>query len=249
MELKKISSRFLLFVSILLLLSGCWSRRELNDLAVASAIGIDKHKDGYLLTAQIINPSQVAPLASSTPGTPVTIYQATGGTVFEALRQLTRKSSRKVYLSHLRIVVFSEEIAKEGLRNPLDFLSRDHELRTDFYIAVARKERAENVLKVLNAQERIPANAFFSLLEVTEEAFAAATEKKIDELISEIVSEGKDPVLTGMSIIGSINKGGHMDNLQKVDAPAKLKVNGTAVFRDDKLVGWLNGTETKGYII
>lgn len=36
-----------------LLLSGCWSRNEINDIAVVTAIGIDKQKDQYTVSLQV----------------------------------------------------------------------------------------------------------------------------------------------------------------------------------------------------
>ncbi|MDP4086958.1 MAG: Ger(x)C family spore germination protein, partial [Bacillota bacterium] len=43
---KKIS--FLLMMLSAFFLSGCWDRREVNDLALVTAAGIDKKSDGLL---------------------------------------------------------------------------------------------------------------------------------------------------------------------------------------------------------
>ncbi|MGV2503259.1 Ger(x)C family spore germination protein, partial [Priestia megaterium] len=41
----------LLMILVTALLSSCWSKKELTDLAIVSAVGIDKTKDGkYHLT-------------------------------------------------------------------------------------------------------------------------------------------------------------------------------------------------------
>lgn len=53
-------------LAVLMLLSvivmpGCWDKRELTDLAIISAIGIDRTNEGnYVLHFQIINPGNVA---------------------------------------------------------------------------------------------------------------------------------------------------------------------------------------------
>lgn len=53
-------------LTVLMLLSvivlpGCWDKRELTDLAIISAIGIDRTNEGnYVLHLQIINPGNVA---------------------------------------------------------------------------------------------------------------------------------------------------------------------------------------------
>ncbi|MBH9787576.1 Ger(x)C family spore germination protein, partial [Clostridioides difficile] len=38
-----------------LLLSGCWSKRELNELAIVVALGIDKIDEEYEITVQIVD--------------------------------------------------------------------------------------------------------------------------------------------------------------------------------------------------
>ncbi|MCT9852610.1 Ger(x)C family spore germination protein, partial [Priestia megaterium] len=67
----------LLMITITILLSSCWSKKELTDLAIVAAMGVDKTKDGrYHLTLQIINPGNVAGVMVGGGGTqspPITI--------------------------------------------------------------------------------------------------------------------------------------------------------------------------------
>lgn len=153
----------LLPILLLTLLTGCWNSRELNSLAIAVALGIDKVGDHYMVSAQVVVPSNIA---SSKGGddVAVTMYKSEGKTVFEALRRMTTVAPRKIYLPHLRVLVLGEELAKEGIAKPLEFLSRDHEPRTDFFIVVAKHLTAENVLKVMTPLEKIPANKMYSSL-------------------------------------------------------------------------------------
>ena len=46
---------------------GCWDRRELNTLAIVTAIGVDKSKDDdkFILTYQILKPRQIKSQSSS----------------------------------------------------------------------------------------------------------------------------------------------------------------------------------------
>jgi len=46
--------KIILIISLLFLTTGC-SYQEINDLAIASAMGIDLKDDDYILTAQIMN--------------------------------------------------------------------------------------------------------------------------------------------------------------------------------------------------
>lgn len=242
---------FIILILICTTLTGCWSRRELNDLAIAIAIGIDKAEDGqYLVSTQIVNPGEIA---AKTGGggtvnyTPVTTYQTKAGSIMEALRKLTTISPRKVYVSHIRMLVIGEEVARDGIKDVLDFFSRDHEFRTDFYIVVAKENRAEEVLSTLTQLEKIPTNKMFASLEMSEKSWAPTKGVFLDELISKLVSEGIEPVLTAVMIIGDEEKGVSSENVQEIIPPAELRYVNLGAFKKDKLIGWLDKNESKGF--
>ncbi len=121
----------LIALLFLTLLAGCWDKKELNDLAIAVGLAIDKSEGGYKLSTQIVNPSEVSPQANSSGITPVTVRSKQGKTMYEAIRRLSLTNSRRIYTSHLRLLVISEEVAKEGITEVLDYLSRDKDFRAN----------------------------------------------------------------------------------------------------------------------
>ena len=129
---------------------------------------------------------------------------------------MTIKSPRRIYAAHLRLFIIGEELAKEeGISQILDLLSRDPEFRTDFYIIVAKGTTADQVLKILSIPlESIPANKIFSSLENSEEVWAVTGAYTLDEIISDLVSKGKHPLLTGLEITGDPKRGETKDNMQ-----------------------------------
>ncbi|MFE8697216.1 Ger(x)C family spore germination protein [Cytobacillus sp. FJAT-53684] len=233
---------------ILSTLTSCWSRKEVANLAIAVALGIDKQEGEYIVSVQIINPAETA--SSEKAGgydTPVTTYTARGQMLVEGLRKLTKEIPRKVYLAHLRMIVIGEEIAKEGIYDALDFLSRDHEMRTDFYIIVAKEHTAVEILKVLTGIEKIPANKLFNSLEISTEEWAATGKIRLNELMDDIVSEGTQPTLTGVIIRGNPKEGMKKENVEMISSKTFLSYSGIAAFHKNKLVGWLNEDESKGF--
>ncbi|WP_301169975.1 Ger(x)C family spore germination protein [Brevibacillus nitrificans] len=230
-------------------LTGCWNRRELNELAIAVGFGVDKAGEQYRLSVQVVDPGEVAANKGGTRGrTPVTMYHITAPTIFEALRKMTTISPRKIYNSHLRILVIGEELAKQGIGEVLDFVSRDQEMRTDFYIVVARGQHtAEEALKILTPIEKIPANNLYQSLAASAKAWAPSTTVTLDQLIADLVSDGKQPVLTGLRINGNAHIGQTTTNIEKIDNAATLQYTGLAVFKEDKLIGWLNQNDSIGY--
>jgi spore germination protein KC len=231
----------------LLLETGCWNRRELNDLAIVTALGVDKAERGYHVSVQVVDPGEVAAGSSGSGSSPVTTYDATGDTIIEAVRRMTTVTPRKLYFAHLRMFVIGEALARAGMGNALDLLSRDQEGRTDFYIVVAKGHSAFDVLRILTPMEKIPAAKLYSSLQVSENAWAPTVAVQLDDLITEIVSKGVEPALTGIAIRGDEAAGQQVGNLRKPDTPAKLQYQGIAVFRSDKLIGWMNESESKGF--
>ncbi|HZH58783.1 MAG TPA: Ger(x)C family spore germination protein [Metabacillus sp.] len=231
---------------MLLLTTGCWSKKDLNELAIVTAIGIDKTDDGYSVSIQVLNPSELAGNTRS-GRTEVVRFIKTGETIFETLRKLSTDSPRRIYLAHLREVVFGEELAKDGIGKALDFISRDHEMRTDFYITVAKGSTAADILNVQTAIEKVPANKLFNSLENSENVWAATKTVQLDELINSIVSKGKEPVLTGIYSYGNSEYGSNIENVHNVSPETGLRLDYLAVFKKDKLIGWLNMDESKGF--
>jgi len=236
-----------LLTILLLLLSGCWNRRELNEIAIVMAYGFDKVGDQYQVTAQVVVPSEVAARASGGNLIPVNVYQAKAETLFEAIRKITLSSPRKIYAAHLRMLVIGEELAREGIAETLDFISRDHENRTDFFFAVARGEKAEDILKITTILEKIPANQMYQSLQTSADAWAPSTHVTLDELISDLISTGKQAVLTGIAKTGPTEIGESQENVQRIDPFTHMEYSTLAVFRKDRLVGWLTEEESKGY--
>lgn len=229
-----------------LFLTGCWDRRELNELGITLALGIDKVEDEYQVTAQVVVPSEIS-MKSSTGRSPVTLYQANGETVYEALRKMTKTSPRKIYPGHLRMLVIGEDLAEEGIGESLELLSRDWELRSDFYVAIAKDMTAEEILNVTTTLEAIPANKMFNTLKASETAWAATNGIILDELITDLTNEGKEAVLTGILVTGDQEIGTSKQNVESITPSARIQYDDLAVFKKDKLLGWLTEEESRGY--
>ncbi|WP_369823934.1 Ger(x)C family spore germination protein [Sporosarcina sp. P26b] len=234
----------LLFLT--LFLSGCWDRRELNELGIAMAIGIDKIENEYVISAQVVVPSEVS-MKASTGRSAVTLYTATGETVYEAIRKMTKNDPRKMYPGHLQILVINEDLAKEGIAESLELLSRDWELRSDFYVVVTKDITATEVLNVTTPIENIPANKMFNSLKTSEKNWAGTEGVILDELVTNLISDGKEAVLTGIQVLGNKETGTSKQNVESITPSTRIEYDNLAVFKGDQLVGWLNEEESRGY--
>ena len=242
-----------LIMATILLLSGCWSQNELNELAIISATSIDKNEEGqYIKTIQLINPMNVAGGlqgggAGQSPA--VTVYSATGESVLEAHFKASAKISRKLYHAHANLIVLSEEVVREdGLENVLDAFEREPEIRSTARIVIAHNTKAGDLLKSLTAVDKIPAEKVNGTLEVTEKFRGTNVEMTLQDVIKALTSEGKEPVISGFSMNGDIEQGKKMENVQQSELDTTLEADGLAIFKEGKLIDWYQEDMAKGVI-
>ncbi|CAG7600477.1 Spore germination protein B3 [Paenibacillus solanacearum] len=231
---------------ILTMMPGCWSRKELNELAVVMALGVDLHKDGYIVSAQVLNSSEVGSKERVAAGSsPVITYKSAGRTIPDALQRLLNVAPRMLYLSHVRILVFGESLARKGLSDALDFISRDHQLRNDFFLLVAKNTEASEILDVISPFEQIPANSLYSSILIAHKKWAATGKIKLQQFITELERGGSDPIISGVLLEGDPEAGQSLDNIKSIQPKTLLKHAGLAVFKKDRLVGWLGEAASK----
>lgn len=243
MDWKKALLLFLLFSTVWL--SGCWSSRELSTMAITIGTGIDRSPEGYRVTDQILNVKAIAEKTSNEA--PTVLYSATGKELLEIKRQMTLDVPRKIYNAHLRVLIFGEEFARAGIGKVLDFFERGHEYRDDFYILVAKDSTAQKVLQVITPLETVSGMKIADSLRTAEKVWAPVKSVRLIELLNLLVSQGQNPVLTGVEIANPQPEEASMEALKESDTPTRLKVDNLGVFKKDKLVGWLDEEASKGY--
>ncbi len=244
--MKKKSVLVILILTLSLLLSGCWSSHEVNTLGLTVALGIDRTDEGYLVSEQVINPRVIASQTGSSVS-PVTVHFAQGKDIQETITRLTTMIPRKIYSSHLRMVILSEDIAKEGITDIVDYLLRYHEYRTDFYFAIAKGVTAKDILMTLTPTEMIPGIDMFNKLKTSFEEWAPTEGVRIVQLANKIMADGVNPVINAIEIINDDEKTISTDVLKKTGNYEMLRFTDIGVLNKDKLVGWLNEDESKGY--
>jgi spore germination protein KC len=229
-----------------LLISGCWSSSEINTLGISVCIGIDKTDNGYAVSEQVINPKAIAS-KRATNESPVVVYTGEGENIQAILTGMTTSMSRLIYHSHLRMVILSEEIAEEGIADLVDYFLRHREYRADFYFAIARGVSARELVETLTPIEAIPGVDMFKKLKISQEHWAPTKGIKIVELANAIAAEGVTPVINGVELADEGSEVNSTDVLRQSNDYKKITFTEVGVFQGDKLVGWLDENEAKGY--
>jgi spore germination protein KC len=240
---------FLAIMLTLPLLEGCWNQEELTNLALVMAIGIDKAKQGkgYDITFEIVNPGNVASsFMGGGQGSPVAVYKSTGKTLLEASRNASKKISRRIYYAHTSAIVISEQVAREGIYDLLDILDRDTVFRSTTEIFIARKDSAENIVSTITILDKIPVNKMVKSLNVTEQMLGENTKITLNDLISNVIRQGKEPFANGVTLAGDKKQGKKLSNIESDMPGVIIKTDGIAMFKDGKLIGWIDGSKSRG---
>ncbi|MCM3132467.1 Ger(x)C family spore germination protein [Paenibacillus polysaccharolyticus] len=204
------------------LLTGCWDRIEINDLAIVLATGVDYKNDQIELTSQIFIPRKAGGGDSTgSGGSPsgVTLTRsAEGHTIAEALNRLQRKVPRNMFWGHCEVVVISEDAGKQGIREYIDFFLRYPQIREHAYV-FSTPELAKNMLALLDPLERSSAESLremanmklgtrTTILELAQSIEGPSESVILSRMLSLPPDEGQDKLTTTPYIRGlSLYKG------------------------------------------
>ena len=244
--MSKRTACLLLLVLPLVLLGGCWSRQEMNELAIVLGAGVDRAPDGRVrLTLQLARPSAFAGGAEAGGGTAakqniVWVVSETGDTVYEAERNLALKLSRCIYWGHDVILVIGEEMARGGVRNISNFFMRNPQTRETIWVLVSKGE-AKKLLESHSELEKTSAQSVGFLVRNR-----AGLSVILKDFQMALASCGTNPAAPRVELqkLGQPQGPGMEEKLQHEEAV----ITGTGVFKDDRLAGWLDTSETRGLL-
>ena len=248
-------SRQLLVVGlgmILLLLGGCWNRREIETLAFVMAAGADKavEPDKVQLTVQIARPTALVATAGGGGGAlerAFWLVSSTGYTVFDATRNFAAQSSRRLFWAHNRWLVIGEELAREGLQDVLDYFTRDGETRRTARLAVFKGGKASDFLTTELEMERLSSEAYIGIIQNASTGLSTVVDINIHQFLLAVAGEGIEPVAIRVECIDRLPDVDIRGQMERSTISLSPRITGAAVFRGYKLVGWLDKPETRGY--
>ncbi|NOU73104.1 Ger(x)C family spore germination protein [Paenibacillus sp. LMG 31458] len=225
------SNRLIHVISIVMVLclTGCWDRKEINDIAIMqlSALDLDPFTGGYKGYLQVAIPKTIgAGQASAGGGSKQKTYMSvvSSGTDIESIvTQLERKLSRDVLLSHRRILIVGDTLASKNLAPLMDYITRNPKNRLRTYLVIARDTDAKSL-----------AETSYSLEATKEEAMREiiARKMKIPTMLRDFFASSAAPGIEPIAAAFSKDK--------KDD---KIILDSIALFKNHALVGYVDGNE------
>ena len=214
----------LIFNSVIL--TGCWNYKEIDELAIAAGVAVDKNEDGTLhITIEVVNIS-----GNGKTTIEPKYVESDGDTLFEATRKAIDKEGRRIYWSHAKVVVISEELAREDILKYLDFLFRDAEAREDTWLLISREKTAGEILQskgILNPMVSFQIDDTMR----SQKSISRFPFIKLFEFFDRVFYEQVSAILPAVQLVEQHGE----------KTPV---VGGTAIFKHEKLIGFLNEEDT-----
>lgn len=237
-------------LALALATSGCWSRREIESIAFVLSTGLDvarSEEENVRVSVAIARPLDFGGAQGEGASSPQPwVADATGKTVFEAIRSMRSTSPRILFWGHNSLLVIGEELAREGIAPYLDFFTRDVEPRLTTWVMVAKETTANDILNARFGLTPVPLN-----LVQTRSGASEWVLIDLNHFLQRLQDEGIEPIATRVE---RQRAGAEVpvppEQMASPDAasePMGLRTIGAAIFKDDRLVGWFNGTEARGY--
>ena len=230
-----------LFISlVILLLSGCWDRKEVNDLGLVTAAGIDKVSDKTIeLSILVFIPKSTGSGqnmngSGGISGGQTLVRSAKGITIADAMSKLQEKLPRHIFWGHTEVFIFNENLAKKGLTEHVDFIIRDPQLRERSQLFIT-KQKAKDVLGLLP-----PLNRDLSTVLRQLESLKIGMEVTVKDFAEMLTSESEDTAVPWIQMLPP-EKG-------KEQRETIAYISGTAIFKKDKMVGKIDASATRGVL-
>lgn len=189
--------KMLITIIMILLLSGC-NYMELNKLAIVSALGIDYVDNKYEITAQVMDVQKTEGGSSNQASL---IYEADGKTIGEAIRNLSERYPKTIYLGHLQIIILGKELTESKINDTFDYLIRSPEVRSTGNILANKYQTAREVLSPENEKKNsFATEQIKSSLENATKRTGTVKLITFEELFQEYLEEGLDPVIPTIRI-------------------------------------------------
>jgi spore germination protein KC len=220
---------------------GCWNNMDITKRSIAVAVGIDITDDNKIeVTVQVVKTQALKGEQEGGSGSkdnPVWVLSSTGESTFDAIRNFLKIINRKIFFTDTQVIVIGERLARHGIMEVMDFFERDQETNLQAFILIAINSTAKDIINAKTGLDKIPAVHIADTLE-NNTALSKTRSIKLFDALKEMGSNGRDVVIG--TIESSNNKGRALVE--------NMKIEGAAVFEKDKMVGWLNGNQTRGLL-
>ncbi len=201
----------IILILLLLCLGGCYDYKEINDLAIITAIGVDFKNDEYIITLEVLNDQ------TDKDSGEIEAYTKTGKdkTLAKALENAADLLSDQAKYTHVKLMVLSNTIIEDKFNTIIDFFMRSTYFRENFYVISSMDTSPQEILNNKTDESKVASTSIINLLDSLNYSSNNSVLKTFDQVIEETLAFGKDTCFSNITL----------DNEQ-------FKIDGLTIFKD-----------------
>lgn len=244
---------FIIFILLVNLyaFSSSYTYDNIDNLSYVVAIGIDTSTSNNLKVSFQFTDTSAYSSESSSGDVSTIINTVEAQSLESAVNLLNSYIGKNVNLAHCKVVVFSEEIAKEGLANYIYSLINDSQMRPTANIVISKCEAKYYLENSISKSEKV-ITKYYEVFPNSSDYTGYISNVTLGEFFNQITDKTRSPV----AILGGVNTKTSDIIPGNEDAGTMLASNSTvigergtenlglAVFKGDKLVGELTALES-----
>lgn len=235
---KRIFFHLSVLLPLLLFMTGCWDRLEIEERGFVIGVAIDLvDKDNndptVELTSQFVIPGGIgAPTQGGKEDqSPYMNFSETGKSLFSINREMRKATNLVPFYQHLKVIILSEDVVKQPhlMTNMMDVFIRDHDMRRNVKLLIT-EGKAKKLLETGQQESPLPAMYINNLLDTSFVNNATVKPVIIGDLHGELLME----------------KSFIVPKIELMDEHIKYEEVGVFKGKTNQLIGVLDGEETKG---
>lgn len=251
-----------LFILILIIVfivafSSSYLSLSMDNLAYVLAIGIDTSDQNDLQVTFQFSTTTSPSEAGSTDKTSTIINSVTASSISTAINLMNGYMGKELNMSHCKTIVFSEELAAEGISEEIYTLINDTQVRPSSNLIISKCSAKTYLEKTSPELENLIAK-YYEILTNSSQYTGFIPDSTIGDFFNSLICQTCEPyaILGGLTTESSTNQG-DTDTQKNYDIKANetpiqgenhSENFGIATFHNDKLVGELSALETISFL-
>lgn len=191
---------FIVFITFIAGFSDSYISRRIDHLAYVLVLGIDKGEKARLkISTQFINVSSSSSGASS-DSSQIVLTSCEANSIFSGLNLLNSYIGKEINLAHCSVVVFSEEIAKEGISSEIYSLINNEEIRSSANIVVTNCKAYDYINNSKPNLENLTSK-YFDTFDITSKLTGYFSNITLGDFFNNLSESNSDPI----AVLGGLN--------------------------------------------
>jgi len=241
-------------IALLLAFSSSYTSFSIDNLAFVVAIGIDKssNNDSLKVSFQIAKPSAISENGSS-QDSPAIINTVEANSINSAINLMNSYIGKELNLSHCKLIVISELVAKDGISDKIYTLINNIQIRPSTNVVISKADAKYYIENSKPSLETLPSK-YYQIFPNSSKYTGYTVNATIGDFFNGLTCESCEPyAILGGIVSGNnqeyvskdlLNSGDIKSNETSISGNRGTENIGLAVFKYDKLIGELNAIET-----